>query len=166
MRRLALLATTAAIAAAVLAVISSGGSAQQTGERTLVFKETSKGETFFFVDNPPKSRSRNPERASVSAGDLFAFGNTLLDAQKGRAGRIEGTCTAVHAGRRFDRARFDCHATARLTDGTISVSANLNPRRPTITGSIDGGTGAYQQARGFFTSGGEPTATDTFHVLP
>jgi hypothetical protein len=163
--KLPLLATAAAIAVCVLAIVSSGGSAQQTGERTLVFKETNKGATFAFVDNPPKSRSRNPDRASISGGDVFVFGNNLLDSQKRRAGRIEGSCTAVRANRRFARATFVCHAIAGLTDGTISVSADVNLKGPTITGSIDGGTGAYQQARGFFTSTGEPS-TDTFHVLP
>jgi hypothetical protein len=163
--RLALLATVAAITAVVFAVVTAGGSAQQPGEQTLVLKEINKGGAFGYVDNPPKARGGNPENPRVSAGDLFTFSTFLHNAQKHRVGRIEGTCIAVRPGRTFAHARFDCHAVVTLKNGTLTISANVKFRRSFVKGSIDGGTGAYRQARGWFTSKGDPS-TDRFHVLP
>ena len=166
MSRLPALAAAAAIAAVLLAVVVAGGSAQEPGERTLVFKEINKGSRFGFVDNPPKARGGNPNNPPVSAGDLVTFSSFLHNAQKHRAGRLEGSCIVVRGARRFSRARFKCHAIVTLKNGRLTISAMVRFRRSTfVKGSIDGGTGAYRQARGWFTSKGDPS-TDTFHVLP
>lgn len=86
----------------------------------------------------------------------------LLDSAGNRAGRVEGFCKALRSGARFERARWGCQGFARLSNGTLDISADLKFTDGTITGSISGGTGAYEGASGSFTSTGEP-ATDAFH---
>jgi hypothetical protein len=92
------------------------------------------------------------------------FGNTLLDSARRRAGRIEGYCKGLRAGR-FGRVRFGCWGHARLTDGTLSFSANIRFIQAPIRGQVTGGSGAYEGANGSFTSRGERPTVDTFHIV-
>ena len=161
MKRLALLGTAAVIGLAIaVAAISTGNAAPPSAFTTLTFKEAAKGSTFKFIDVRPFSRRTGP-RASVSLGDRFIFGNTLLDSTGRAAGRVEGSCTALRGAKNFGRARWGCDAFARLAGGTFDISADFKFTQ-TIEGPIRGGTGAYEGARGSFTSSGEPS-TDTFH---
>ena len=165
MKRLALFAAAAATAVAVLAVLSSAGSAQ-SGERTIVLNETSKGSIFRFVDQPPRSQQGRNVPPSVSLGDQSVFANPLVDSAKHRAGRIEAVCTAVKPGS-FERGSiFLCQGVAHLADGDLFLAARFSPKpNVNVHGALTGGTGAYDGARGSFTSHGEPS-TDTFHILP
>jgi hypothetical protein len=164
MKRLAVLAAVAVTASIVVAVLAGSGTAQP-GSRTLTFTESSKGETFRFIDLPPRSGRRRGLPTRISPGDEFVFGNTLLDSAGRRAGRIEGYCKALRAGRRFERVRFGCYGHARLTDGTLSFTANLTLIQGPLRGEVTGGSGAYEGANGSFTSRGERPTVDTFHVV-
>jgi hypothetical protein len=164
MKRLAVLAAVAVTASIVAAVLATGGSAQP-GSRTLTFTERSKGETFRFIDLPPRSGLRRGPPTRISPGDEFVFGNTLLDSAGRRAGRIEGHCKALRAGRRFERVRFGCFAHARLTGGTLSLTIDLTLIQGPLRGEVTGGSGAYEGANGSFTSRGERPTVDTFHIV-
>jgi hypothetical protein len=159
-----------AIAAAAGAIVSAailagGGTAQVPGPRTLTFNEVNKGSTFGVVDNPPRSPRRQgfPTRASV--GDAIALSQPLADQAGQRAGTIHVSCTATTPGR-FDKAAFVCHAMTRLRDGNIALEAAVRFADNEVTGAITGGTGAYNGARGTFTSRGERPTVDTFVLLP
>lgn len=167
MHRLIVLAGIALAAIGVSIVFAAGGSsAQVPGERTLTFIEGHKGEQFAVVDNPPRSKRRG-ERASVSVGDQLAFHNPLLTEARQRAGSLDGFCIATERGARFDKATFACTAIVRLSDGTLVLSVRLKfSESDSIGGAISGGSGAYEGARGSFTSTGQRTTRDTFHLLP
>jgi hypothetical protein len=161
------LVATAAAAAAIVsaAILAVAGSAQVPGPRTLTFNEVNKGSTFGFVDNPPRSPRLHgfPTRASV--GDSIALSQPLAD-QAGRpAGTLHVSCTTTRPGR-FDRAAFVCDAVARLRDGNIALEAALRFADIQVTAAVTGGTGAYNGARGTFTSRGERPTVDTFVLLP
>jgi hypothetical protein len=164
MKRLALLAAAAATAIAVLAVLSTSGSAQ-SGERTIVVTELSKGSLFKFVDQRPRTKPGRNE-PSASLGDQLVFSSPLGDGAHRRAGRLAAACTAIKPGAIERKAVFLCTGVAHLTDGDLFLAARFLPRPSgTVRGALTGGTGAYAGARGTFTSTGEPS-TDTFHILP
>jgi hypothetical protein len=163
MKRLAVVATAAVAASIVVGVLAASGSAQP-GSRTLTFTESNKGATFKFIDVPPRSGQKRGAPTRISPGDEFVFGNTLLDSARRRAGRLEGYCKALRAGR-FERIRFGCWGHARLTDGTLSFTADVTFARGPIRGEVTGGAGAYEGANGSFTSRGERPTVDTFHIV-
>jgi hypothetical protein len=157
----------AAGAAAAAAVLAAGGSAQAPGTRTLTFRETDRGSTFGIVDNPPRSRrTRQGSPTRVSAGDTVAISQRLVQGSGPATGTIHVSCTATTGrAQRFDRAVFVCHATTTLPDGTIALEAALRFGDQGVTAAVTGGTGAYEGARGTFTSAGDPSV-DTFRLLP
>jgi hypothetical protein len=166
-KRLPLIVIAAVSAIALVAAFAFTGNAQ-TGERTIVLKETDKGSLFNFVDNPPHSRQRRDAPPSVTLGDQLVFTSRLLDSAGNRAGRSEVVCSGVEPGRSLEAgAVFLCSAVMHLVDGDLFVTARFSPTSgpSTTRGSITGGTGAYLGARGEFTSVGEPS-TDTFNILP
>ena len=166
MRSRSLVAIAAAAAVIVsAAILAVGGSAQVPGPRTLTFTEVNKGSTFGFVDNPPRSPRQHgfPTRASV--GDAISLSQPLADQGGQSAGTIHVSCIATRCGR-FDRAAFVCNAVTRLRDGNIALQAALRFADNQVTGAITGGTGAYNGARGTFTSRGERPTVDTFVLLP
>ena len=162
-----LLVAIAAAAAAIVsvAILAVGGTAQVPGPRTLTFNEVNKGSTFGFVDNPPRSPRRHgfPTRASV--GDAISLSQPLADQAGQPAGTIHVSCTATRAGR-FDKAAFVCHAVTKLRDGDLALQAALRFADNQVTAAVTGGTGAYNGARGTFTSRGERPTVDTFVLLP
>jgi hypothetical protein len=161
--------TIAATTGAVLiagAVLAGGGSAQAPAARTLVFSEGQRGSTFKFIDNPPRSRGRTERTTTISMGDVFVFTNPLINGAGRRSGVLYATCVAARGGR-FDRTFLLCHGVAKLQDGDIALEVATRIGG-FITGSIVGGTGAYNGARGTFTSRepeGRPSV-DTFQLLP
>jgi hypothetical protein len=163
MKRLAALAVVAVAASIVVGVLATSGSAQP-GSQTLTFTESNKGATFRFIDLAPRSERRRGFPTRISPGDEFVFGNPLLDSAGRRAGRVEGYCKALRAGR-FGRVRFGCFGHARLTGGTLSFTADLTFARGPIRGEVTGGSGAYEGANGSFTSAGERPTVDTFHIV-
>ena len=164
--RLVILVVAAGVAA-VAAVLAAGGSAQAPGTRTLTFRETDRGSTFGIVDNPPRSRrTRQGSPTRVSAGDTVAISQRLVQGSGPATGTIHVSCTATTGrAQRFDRAVFVCHATTTLPDGTIALEAALRFGDQGVTAAVTGGTGAYEGARGTFTSAGDPSV-DTFRLLP
>jgi hypothetical protein len=95
------------------------------------------------------------------------FGNTLLDAARHCAGRVEGYCKALRGAKRFERARWGCQGFARLKRGTLSIAADVKFSQSggNVSGQVTGGSGAYAGANGTLTSAGEPNAVDTFKIV-
>jgi hypothetical protein len=79
MKRLAVLAAGAVTVSIGVAVLATSGSASHPGSQTLTFTESSRGETFRFIDLAPRSERRRGFPTRLSPGDEFVFGNTLLD---------------------------------------------------------------------------------------
>jgi hypothetical protein len=116
---------------------------------TITFKETNKGSTFKFVDNPP--RATNPNRPQPSAGDNFVISTRLVSASGAGRGRLRATCTLTGSSTKVTPAI--CYGVFALKEGQLAAivsSANLNAK--TTRGVIVGGTGPYAGARGTFTS--------------
>lgn len=147
------------------ALLASGGSAQAPTGRTLAFTEVNRGSTFGFVDNPPRSPRRNGFPTRASAGDTFAITQPLAQAGQS-AGRLRAVCTATGRTVRFDRAAFLCHVVTNLRDGTISAEGTVRFADGVITAAVTGGTGAYNGARGTFSSRDAQPTVDTFQLLP
>jgi len=116
----------------------------------LVFREVTKGSTFSFIDNPP--RSKNPRRPRFSPGDSFVL--TVPLAKGGRSrGSLRATCTIAAASKDQNRAPALCYGVFALKEGQVHVVAaltNLDSR--TTSGAVVGGTRAYAGARGTFAS--------------
>jgi hypothetical protein len=163
--------TVVAIAAAAVAVPwTPAGSAQQPGGRTVTLFESGRGGRFRLVDHPPRSPVANPEspRARFSLGDQGYWTGLILNRRGGRRiGRVYGAETVV-SGSRFPKVVNVVHAIFRLDDGQIVVEAVVDERHPErIRGAVLGGTGAYEGARGTFTT--KPGAhgnADTIALLP
>jgi hypothetical protein len=160
-------AAVAAAAVTTASVLAAGGSAQAPGPRTLVFNEAQRGATFRFVDNPPRSRGKTERTTTISMGDSFAFTNPLINGAGQRSGVFHATCVATRGGR-LGSAFVLCHGVAKLQDGDIALEAATRISDDSVTASITGGTGAYNGARGTFTSlsGQRRPTTDTFELLP
>jgi hypothetical protein len=166
MRSRSVIAATTGAVVVTAAVLASGVSAQAPAARTLVFTEGQRGSTFKFVDTPPRSRGRTERTTTLSMGDVFVFTNPLINGAGQRSGVFYATCVVARGGR-LDRAFVLCHGVAKLQDGDIAVEVATR-LGDVITGSIVGGTGAYNGVRGTFTSSevqGRPSV-DTFALLP
>ena len=167
MKRLPLIGIAAASAIALVAAFAFTGNAQ-TGERTIVLKESGRNQLFTIVDNPPLAKQRRDAPPAVSLGDQLVISNRLLDSAGNPAGRIEAVCTTVKPARALGAgAVYLCTAVSHLSDGDLFLTTRLTPvdGPSDVRGALTGGTGAYLGARGDFTSIGEPS-TDTFHILP
>jgi hypothetical protein len=156
--------------AAIMALHTTGGSAQAPGARTVSFFEDGASGTFAFIDNRPHSPAANPDspRARFSLGDQAAFNERLLDRKGGTpVGRVFATETVV-AGTRFPRVTNLIHAVFVLRDGQIVVDAAVDERHPgQVRAAVTGGTGAYEGARGTFTTRpGSAGNADQIRLLP
>ena len=153
-----------AVAVGAVAVMAIGGvafvassGAQAPGPQTLVLKET-EGKGRYIDEKPLSKRGGNP-----SIGDSFAFSNFLSDSAGKRVGKLQAVCTIVEVSR--NAMGQLCNGVAKLSDGDLLLEAAFTEGRngaPAIKGAITGGTGAYANARGTFTSVGEEVSTDTF----
>src|SRR4051794_11136701 len=84
--------------AAAAAIAVPSGSAQAPGTTTLSFYEPDAGSIFRLVDNPPKSKTANPQspKFRFSIGDKLVFSAPLLDKKGGtRQGRLYADATIV-----------------------------------------------------------------------
>lgn len=153
----------AVIVAAVFAAIVSSSKAQAPGPQTLVFKENSKTSKFTFVD-AARPFAKNPRRPTPSQGDYFVFYSPLTDTAGARAGELDVQCTIIKKGNRQGKGEVDlCTGALGLANGELFISARiLSGNSANVRGAITGGTGAYANARGTFTSVGENNSTDTF----
>ena len=152
-------------AVAVTGFLVAGSSAQSTGRTLTLFQDVAH-EDNAFIDNAPKSPSKNPDSRGfrLSAGDNLIARTPILD---GRGGKHVGTLyaqAAVVQGKRFENAVLQAQATLVLADGTIVFAGLAGAAdRPF---AVIGGTGAYDGARGTATeketSGGAELA---IHLL-
>jgi hypothetical protein len=164
----------AVILVAATAAIGLGrgrdSAAQTPGAQDVTVFEAEQGGTGAFVDNPPHSPVSDPEspRARFSIGDQGYWTGIILDRPGGRRiGRVYGA-ESVMRGKRFPKVVNVIHAIFRLTSGQVVVDAVVDERHPErVRGAITGGTGAYEGARGTFTTRpGAHGNQDTFHLLP
>lgn len=154
--RLALVLVAGAVPTALF--LDAGASAQAPA--TLSFKELSKGSTFAFVDNAPKSTAKGEPTASI--GDLLVFTNPLVDTAGKRIGRLYFHCTAVVAARYANKATYACEGAVALGGGTLTTQVLLRSADigATATGTVTGGTGVYANARGVVVSKTTRTGAD------
>jgi hypothetical protein len=147
-------------AGAVAAALVFGSSASAQAPTTLSFKELSKGSTFAFVDNAPKSKAKGEPSASV--GDVLVFTNPLVDAAGKRIGSLYVHCTAVVAARQANKATYGCEGAVGLRGGTLTIQLLLGPSNidKTATPTVTGGTGVYANARGTIVSKTTKTGAD------
>ena len=145
---------TAAVAAAVAAAVGGVSMARAggSGDRTVTLTEVQTGGTFINVRH-----SKGPK-----AGDEFAFHAKLKNHEGTTVGSLDAICTLVL------HARLQCEGTARLSGGTLALSAGIpagdNVRTTHV--AIVGGTGRYDRAHGQMTSTttGSTTSRDVFDI--
>jgi hypothetical protein len=144
-RAAALLVAAAAITAAAVAL--STASAQSPATRTLSLREVDKGATFKHVRN-----TRATARLSIAQGDLIVFTNPITDASGARVGKLHAQCVTTVGARDFRKSVLTCAGILRLRDGDLMVQSIDPPGATSTTGAVTGGTGAYANAHGVFTS--------------
>ncbi len=132
-------------------LLASGASAQTPGARTLSFKELERRSTFTHVRN---TRTR-AERANLQ-GDGIVSAVPLADASGKVVGRLHTDCTTTVGARDFRKSQLMCSGAVVLRDGTLTMQAVISPGSDTSAGTITGGTGAYANARGVFSSQAAP----------
>jgi len=151
-------------AGVAVAVISGGGASAQTpttDSRTIAFTEVENAEPCCIADIAPKSRSKR--EPFMSPGDQLVYTQPLQAAGGKRIGRIYLKCAAI-AGAPLTRARYVCEGVYSFTDGTITIAGLARPGA-TTSGVVTGGTGAYANARGTFSSKDNSTGGDSKTVV-
>jgi hypothetical protein len=161
----AVLGAGVAVAAAVPALTSAQAPAPTNfAQSTFVLTEADTND-FAFLDHPPKTKFGRQGPRKISNGDQLVFRSKLLDAAKTRVGALDATCMITGAGNgRFTQANAICHATFTVPGGQLFAQVGGKPFSGTTSGGITGGTGNYEGATGSFTSVGEESSKDTFHV--
>lgn len=159
-RRVAVLAVLVVVAVVVaLPVLSASGQVAQT----ISFKEVNKGATFHYVDNPPANPKN--KRPVLSPGDEFVFTSPITG---GKSGELRAKCTAEKKAPAndtgFSAADPLCTGAFVLRDGTLFASVAEGGAKVTH-GAITGGTGAYANARGTFTSTHTKSGSDDVVTL-
>lgn len=146
--------TTLAVVAVVAVGLAAGGlglrgsaSAQTPAGTTLTFTELERGSTFKHIRN---TKTRN--RRSNLLGDLIVFTSPLADSAGRRVGRIHAQCVTTIGSSNFERSQATCSGVIVVPQGTLTVQAMTSPGVATTTGAVTGGTGAYANARGTFSS--------------
>ena len=158
--------------AVIAAVAVPSGDAQApapAGPTTLTFYEPDAGSTFKIVDNPPRSRTKNPEspRFRFSVGDKLTLSSPLFDKKGGtRLGTLYADGTIVK-GTTFRTASLIATGTYVLNDGSqIAVQGYFSFSKDS-TVSIVGGAGRYEDAHGHLVStSATDSSTDTLTLQP
>jgi hypothetical protein len=152
----------AVAATTVFAIVATSG-AQAPGPQTLVLKENSKASKFTYVD-AARPFAKNPKRPTPSQGDYFVFYTSLNNTTGNRVGELDVQCVITKKGTNKGKGEIDlCTGGISLSNGEFFISALvLGQNGANVRGAITGGTGAFANARGTFTSIGENNATDTF----
>jgi hypothetical protein len=134
---------------AAVTMLATSASAQAPAGTTITLRELDKGSKFVFIDQAPKSKSKkNP---TFSMGDQSAFLNPLVDASGAKLGTLYATCTVMTPGG-FAKVSLLCQGVYRLPTGELHAQAFVKFSQNTTIGAVTGGTGAYANARGTFTS--------------
>ena len=163
-RRLSVLGalSLAGVGAAVL--YGSAGSSQTSAAspRTIAFTEVENKTPCCIVDVAPKSHSKR--EPTMSPGDQLVFSQKVRDPSGKPIGTLYGDCTAMNKAP-LTRTRFICDGLYAFTDGTMTATGLGGVGAPTSTGAITGGTGAYANAHGTFSSKTTKTGNDTIVTL-
>jgi hypothetical protein len=142
---------TAAVIAVLLGLLAASlvlrSSASAQSPRTLTIRETERGATFTHVRN-----TKGASRRSNLAGDVIVFTNPVVDAAGKRIGKTSVSCVTTTGSRNFMKSALTCHGVTELPDGSLMLQAIVTPNGPVTHGAVTGGTGAYANARGVFTS--------------
>jgi len=157
-RTVAALAVLLGLLAALL-VLRSSASAQNPATRTLTLRETERGGTFAHIRN-----TKGASQRSNLAGDVIVFTNPVVDAAGKRIGKTSATCITTTGSRNFMKSAMACHGVTELPDGSLMLQAITAPRGAT-NGAVTGGTGAYANARGVFTSTEDRSGSQTTITL-
>ena len=145
---------------AALLVLRSSVSAQDPGPRTLTLRETERGGTFAHIRN-----TKGASQRSNRAGDVIVFTNPIVDAAGKRIGKTSVSCVTTTGARNFMRSAMTCHGVTELPDGSLTMQAIVAPNAPTTIGAVTGGTGAYANARGVFSSSEGESGSQTTITL-
>lgn len=134
--------------------LASQAAAAGPAMTTLQLKELSKGSTFAFIDNAPKSTQKGEPSASV--GDELVFSNPLTSMSGRKLGHLYMHCTAVLPSHLANKATYSCGGAVALADGTMTVqvllrSGNIGSGK-TVYATVTGGTGAFANMRGVVVS--------------
>jgi hypothetical protein len=130
-----------------VSAFATDGSARSSASRTLTLTELERGATFTHIRNTKtKSSKANPQ------GDVLAFTNPLADSSGKRVGKLSVGCITTTGARSFSRSTITCHGVIVLSGGTLTVQTNVSPGTDITNGTITGGTGAYANVSGEFTS--------------
>ena len=139
----------AAVLAGSLAALGLGAApAVAQAPRTITFKEKASTSQFSLVDNPPRGTASRPR---VSPGDLIILSLPLYGSAGARRGTLRATCTVTGSSAKSPPAV--CYGVVALKEGQLVIivsSSNIDAK--TTVGAVVGGTRAYANARGTFTS--------------
>jgi hypothetical protein len=157
--------TTAAVAVllgllAAFFVLRSSAAAQDPGARTITIRETERGATFRHIRN-----TKGASRRSNLAGDVIVFTNPVVDAAGKRIGKTSVSCVTTTGARNFMKSALTCHGVTELPDGSLMMQAVVGVATPVTNGAVTGGTGAYANARGVFTSSDDRSGSSTVVTL-
>jgi hypothetical protein len=83
---------------------------------------------------------------------VIVFTNPVVDAAGKRIGRTSVGCVTTTGSRNFMKSALTCHGVTELRDGSLMLQAIVGSNAPVTSGAVTGGTGAYANARGVFTS--------------
>ena len=114
-------------------------------------KEPEKRITYAYIDQAPKTTfSKHGDPKLISAGDQEALTIPVLE-NGAKIGHLQAVCTATKTAKDFFAASFECFGTYVLKSGTLIVTTTFT-KGATNEGAVLGGTGAYANARGTFTT--------------
>ena len=75
------------------------------------------------------------------------------------------SCATTTGSRDFTKSALTCHGVTELPDGSLMMQAIVAPDARVTTGAVTGGTGAYANARGVFTSSEDRSGSQTTLTL-
>lgn len=159
----AIILSTLAIGQMLVWTAVEAASADAPAGTSLTFTELDKGSTFKHVRNTKTKNQR-----SNLMGDLIVFTSPLADSTGKRVGRLHVQCVTTVGSSNFEKSNATCSGAMVTPQGTLMLSAMNSPGVATTTGAITGGTGAYANARGTFTSveDRKGNSADTITLVP
>lgn len=162
--RTTMLAVLALVVVAATALgLRSSASAEAPAGTTLTFTELNKGSTFKHIRN-----TKTKNRRSNLMGDLIVFTSPLAGSAGQRVGRIHVQCVTTVGSSNFEKSNAACSGSMVTAQGTLTLQAMNSPGVARTVGAVTGGTGAYANARGTFTSveGRDGNSADTVTLTP
>jgi hypothetical protein len=148
-RKLLITAAAAALVATAVGGVSLASATGRAGDRDFVLNEHQVSQHFVDLGG-----------TGLSVGDHAVFRSVFTTLSGAHAGDVTVVCTLV------SKTAVQCDATARLRGGTLELSGLFTITSPDVRLAIIGGTGAFDRARGQFSShhvNGE-LSRDTFHL--